>query len=188
MIAFFEAILIMLVLALILGGVLGFAAIKYKVDEDPLVDKIDEILPQTQCGQCGYPGCKPYATALAAGEAETNLCIPGGDEGARKLADLLGKDFVPMDAEAVTEAPKGCAVIDENTCIGCTLCLQACPVDAIVGSAKHMHTVLSKECTGCGLCVAPCPVNCISMQPIPETLTSWKWHYPVIPLKVKKQA
>ncbi|MBS1157345.1 MAG: rsxB [Proteobacteria bacterium] len=183
---FIEAILIMAALALLLGGVLGFAAIKYKVDEDPLVDQIDEILPQTQCGQCGYPGCKPYATALAAGEAEINLCVPGGNEGVRKLADLLGKDFMPMGGEAAVEKPKSTAVIDENICIGCTLCLQACPVDAILGSAKHLHTVLQSECTGCELCVAPCPVDCISMQAIPETLTSWKWHYPVIPLKVKQ--
>src|SRR5471032_2705655 len=99
MTVFVEALLIMVALALLLGSVLGFAAIKYKVDEDPLVDQIDEILPQTQCGQCGYPGCKPYATALAAGEAEINLCVPGGNEGVRKLADLLGKDFVPMGGE-----------------------------------------------------------------------------------------
>lgn len=182
---FFAAILIMAVLAVLLGVVLGIAAIKYKVDEDPLVDKIDEILPQTQCGQCGYPGCKPYATALAAGEAEINLCVPGGDDGVRKLADLLGKEYIPMSGEAAVEKPKSTAVIDEATCIGCTLCIQACPVDAILGSAKHLHSVLQSECTGCELCVAPCPVDCISMVPVPETLTSWKWRYPVIQLKVK---
>lgn len=185
MIEFIEAILIMAVLAVLLGVVLGIAAIKYKVDEDPLVDKIDEILPQTQCGQCGYPGCKPYATALAAGEAEINLCVPGGDDGVRKLADLLGKEYIPMSGEAAVEKPKSTAVIDEATCIGCTLCIQACPVDAILGSAKHLHSVLQSECTGCELCVAPCPVDCISMVPVPETLTSWKWRYPVIQLKVK---
>lgn len=188
MIEFIEAILIMAVLAVLLGVVLGIAAIKYKVDEDPLVDKIDEILPQTQCGQCGYPGCKPYATALAAGEAEINLCVPGGDDGVRKLADLLGKDYIPMDGEAAVEKPKSIAVIDETTCIGCTLCIQACPVDAILGSAKHLHSVLQSECTGCELCLAPCPVDCITMQPVAETLTSWKWQYPVIPLKVTRSA
>ncbi len=182
---FLEALLIMTVLALLLGVVLGIAAIKYKVDEDPLVDQIDAILPQTQCGQCGYPGCKPYATALASNEADVNLCIPGGDDGIRKLADLLGKEYKPFNAEHGVEKPKSFAVINENICIGCTLCIQACPVDAIVGSAKHLHTVLVSECTGCELCVAPCPVDCISMQPVPETLTSWKWHYPVIPIKVK---
>lgn len=181
---FFLAILLMAVLALLLGGVLGIAAIKYKVDEDPLVDRIDAILPQTQCGQCGYPGCKPYANALAANEAEVNLCVPGGEDGIRKLADLLGKEFIPMNAEHGVEKPKAYALIDEATCIGCTLCIQACPVDAILGSAKHLHTVLTSECTGCELCVAPCPVDCITMEPVPETLTSWKWRYPVIPLKV----
>ena len=124
-------------------------------------------------------------TALAAGEAEINLCVPGGDDGVRKLADLLGKEYIPMSGEAAVEKPKSTAVIDEATCIGCTLCIQACPVDAILGSAKHLHSVLQSECTGCELCVAPCPVDCISMVPVPETLTSWKWRYPVIQLKVK---
>ena len=183
--AFILALAIMVALSLLLGGILGIAAIKYKVDEDPLVDRIDEILPQTQCGQCGYPGCKPYATALAAGEAEINLCVPGGDEGVRKLADLLGKEYVPMSGEAAVEKPKSRAVIDENACIGCTLCIQACPVDAILGSAKHLHAVLQTKCTGCELCVAPCPVDCITMAPVPETVTTWKWRYPVISLKVK---
>ena len=182
--AFFLALLLMAALALLLGGILGVAAIKYKVDEDPLVDRIDAILPQTQCGQCGYPGCKPYANALAANEAEVNLCVPGGEDGIRKLADLLGKEFIPMNAEHGVEKPKSYALIDEATCIGCTLCIQACPVDAILGSAKHLHTVLTAECTGCELCIAPCPVDCITMEPVPETLTSWKWRYPVIPLKV----
>ncbi len=183
--AFLLALAIMVVLSLLLGGILGIAAIKYKVDEDPLVDRIDVILPQTQCGQCGYPGCTPYATALAAGEAEINLCVPGGDEGVRKLADLLGKEYVPMSGEAAVEKPKLRAVIDENACIGCTLCIQACPVDAILGSAKHLHAVLQTECTGCELCVAPCPVDCIAMVPVPKTVTTWKWRYPVISLKVK---
>jgi electron transport complex protein RnfB len=179
------AVALMLLLALLLGAILGYASVRFRVKADPLVDKIDAILPQTQCGQCGYPGCKPYATALASNEADVNLCIPGGDDGIRKLADLLGKEYKPFNAEHGVEKPKSFAVIDENICIGCTLCIQACPVDAIVGSAKHLHTVLVSECTGCELCVAPCPVDCISMQPVPETLTSWKWHYPVIPIKVK---
>jgi len=183
MIAFLEALAIMAVLAVIIGLILGVAAIKYKVDEDPLVDKIDALLPQTQCGQCGYPGCKPYATAVASGEAEINKCVPGGDEGIHKLADLLGRDYVPMDGELAKPKPKSVALIDENTCIGCTLCIQACPVDAIVGSAKHLHTVIAQECTGCELCVAPCPVDCIDIVPVKESVTSWKWQYPVISLK-----
>ncbi|MBB5193698.1 electron transport complex protein RnfB [Silvimonas terrae] len=188
MLTFTLALAIMAILAILLGAVLGWAAIKYKVDEDPLVDKIDAILPQTQCGQCGFPGCKPYATAIANEEADINRCPPGGEDGIRKLADLLGKDFKALNAENGEEKPKAVAVIDEDTCIGCTLCIQACPVDAIVGAAKHLHTIVSSECTGCELCIAPCPVDCISMQTVGETVTTWKWRYPVIPLTVKAAA
>ncbi len=177
------AILVMAGIAIVLGGLLGYAAIRFKVKGDPLVDKIDSILPQTQCGQCGYPGCRPYATAIANGEADINQCPPGGEEGIRNLADLLGREIKPLDEEHGVEKPKAVAVIDEQTCIGCTLCIQACPVDAIVGAAKQMHTVVEKECTGCELCVAPCPVDCITMEPLPETVKSWKWKYPVIRIK-----
>ena len=177
------AILVMAGIAIVLGGLLGYAAIRFKVEGDPLVDKIDSILPQTQCGQCGYPGCRPYATAIANGEADINQCPPGGEEGIRNLADLLGREFKPLDEEHGVEKPKAVAVIDEQTCIGCTLCIQACPVDAIVGAAKQMHTVVEVECTGCELCVAPCPVDCITMEPLPETVKSWKWKYPVIRIK-----
>jgi len=179
------ALLIMIGLALFLGLVLGYAAIKFRVTESPLVQKIDAILPQTQCGQCGYPGCKPYATAIAAGEADINQCPPGGEEGIRKLAELLGVDPKPLNAEHGAPKPKSVAVIDETLCIGCTLCIQACPVDAILGAAKHMHTVIAKECTGCELCVAPCPVDCISMQAVQEDLNTWKWKYPLYSIKAK---
>jgi len=175
----------MIGLALFLGLVLGYAAIKFRVTESPLVQKIDAILPQTQCGQCGYPGCKPYATAIAAGEADINQCPPGGEEGIRKLAELLGVDPKPLNAEHGAPKPKSVAVIDETLCIGCTLCIQACPVDAILGAAKHMHTVIAKECTGCELCVAPCPVDCISMQAVQEDLNTWKWKYPLYSIKAK---
>ena len=175
--------LIMSGIALLLGGVLGWASIKFKVEGDPLVDKIDAILPQTQCGQCGFPGCKPYATALAKGEADINCCPPGGEEGVRKQADLLGREFKPLSAEHGVEKPKQVAHIDENTCIGCTLCIQACPVDAIVGAAKHMHTVAADLCTGCELCLPPCPVNCIIMKPLGETVQNWKWKYPVVEIR-----
>ncbi|WP_227814279.1 electron transport complex subunit RsxB [Nitrogeniibacter aestuarii] len=177
------AIIVMAGIAIVLGGALGFAAIRFKVEGDPLVDKIDEILPQTQCGQCGFPGCRPYAEAIANGEADINQCPPGGEEGIRHLADLLGREFKPLDEEHGVEKPKSVALIDEETCIGCTLCIQACPVDAIVGAAKQMHTVIEKECTGCELCLAPCPVDCITMEPLPETVKNWKWRYPVIKLK-----
>jgi electron transport complex protein RnfB len=179
------ALLIMIGLALFLGLVLGYAAIKFKVTESPLVQKIDAILPQTQCGQCGYPGCKPYATAIAAGEADINQCPPGGEEGIRKLAELLGVDPKPLNAEHGAPKPKAVAVIDENLCIGCTLCIQACPVDAILGAAKHMHTVIAKECTGCELCMPPCPVDCISMQAVQEDLNTWKWQYPLYSMQAK---
>ena len=177
-----EALLVMAGIALALGAVLGFAAVRFKVQGDPLVDKIDAILPQTQCGQCGFPGCRPYANAIADGEADINQCPPGGDEGVRKLADLLGREYKPLNEEHGVEKPKAVAMIDEQTCIGCTLCIQACPVDAIVGAAKQMHTVVEAECTGCALCVAPCPVDCITMEPLPETVQSWKWKYPTIPI------
>jgi Na+-translocating ferredoxin:NAD+ oxidoreductase subunit B len=181
------ALYIMIGLALILGAALGYAALKFKVEGDPLIARIDAILPQTQCGQCGFPGCKPYATAIAEGRADINQCPPGGDAGVHALADLLGPllgvEYKPLNAENGVEKPKAVAFIDEKTCIGCTLCIQACPVDAILGAAKHMHTIISSECTGCELCLAPCPVDCITMQPIGETPDNWKWKYPVIPIK-----
>jgi electron transport complex protein RnfB len=177
------AILVMALGAVLLGAALGYAAVRFKVEGDPLVEKIDAILPQTQCGQCGYPGCKPYAAAVASGEAEINCCPPGGEEGIRKLADLLGREFKPLSGEHGIEKPKSVAFIDEQTCIGCTLCIQACPVDAIIGAAKQMHTIVAAQCTGCELCLPPCPVNCISMVALPETIDTWKWKYPVIPVK-----
>jgi electron transport complex protein RnfB len=172
------ALLVMSVLALLLGAVLGFSALKFKVEGNPLVDKIDAILPQTQCGQCSYPGCKPYATAIAAGEADINRCPPGGEEGIHKLADLLGMEFKPFGEDTAAPKPKSVAFIDENTCIGCTLCIQACPVDAILGAAKQMHTIIESECTGCELCVAPCPVDCISMITIQTNISTWKYQFP----------
>lgn len=175
-----SALAIMALGAIVLGAALGFASIKFKVHGNPLVEKIEGLLPQTQCGQCGYPGCHPYAEAIAKGEAEINLCPPGGEEGVRKLADLLGREVKPLDAE---EKPKQVAVIDENTCIGCTLCIQACPVDAIVGAAKQLHTIIEKQCTGCELCLPPCPVECISMVTIQETVDNWKWKYPITEIR-----
>ncbi len=175
------ALLTMSAIALVLGATLGYASIRFRVEGDPLVDQIDACLPQTQCGQCGYPGCKPYAEAIANGE-EINLCPPGGDEGVRKLADLLGREYKPLSGGAEAEKPKVVAFIDEQLCIGCTLCIQACPVDAIVGAAKQMHTVLEPVCTGCELCLPPCPVDCISLLEVTETLQTWKWKYPAYTL------
>jgi electron transport complex protein RnfB len=168
----------MSLIAVLLGAILGFSALKFRVEGNPLVDKIDAILPQTQCGQCSFPGCKPYATAIAAGEAEINRCPPGGEEGIQKLAELLGRDFVPFGEDTAAPKPKSIAIIDENTCIGCTLCIQACPVDAISGAAKQMHTIIESECTGCELCIVPCPVDCITMVAIQESINTWKHKFP----------
>ena len=129
----------------------------------PDPDAIDALLPQTQCGKCGYPGCRPYAEAIAAGRAGINQCPPGGADGVRELAALLGVPPQPLDPAFGPERPPALAVIDEKLCIGCTLCIQTCPVDAIVGAAKLMHTVIAAECTGCELCLPPCPVDCIAM-------------------------
>jgi electron transport complex protein RnfB len=131
-----------------------------------LVDRIDALLPQTQCTQCGYAGCRPYAEAIAAGAAGINQCPPGGDAGIGRLAALLQRQVLPLDPAHGVEKPLHVAVIDEPLCIGCTLCIQACPVDAIVGASKLMHTVLAGACTGCGLCVPPCPMDCIAMVPV----------------------
>jgi electron transport complex protein RnfB len=127
--------------------------------------EIDALLPQTQCTQCGYPSCRRYAEAIAAGEADINQCPPGGEAGIRKLAALLRREAMPLNPANGIERPRRVAVIDEARCIGCTLCIQACPVDAIVGAAKLMHTVVTELCSGCDLCVAPCPVDCIAMEP-----------------------
>lgn len=130
-----------------------------------LEDRIDAVLPQTQCRKCGYAGCRPYARAIAAGESDINRCPPGGEAGIRELAGLLGRPFKPLDPEVGAAQPPAVAIIDEELCVGCTLCIQACPVDAIVGSSKQMHTVISALCTGCELCLPPCPVDCIRMEP-----------------------
>lgn len=175
----FIAILTLLAIAAILGLVLGYAAVRFKVESDPVVDKIDALLPQTQCGRCTYPGCRPYAEAIANGEAEINQCPPGGESTMIALADLLGRDPLPLNPEhgEVKDIPT-VVHIDEQLCIGCTLCIQACPVDAILGAAKQMHTVIVDECTGCDLCIPPCPVDCIYIVPVEETIVDWKWPAP----------
>jgi electron transport complex protein RnfB len=165
-------------LATLFGLLLGYSARRFHVEGDPIVEKIDALLPQTQCGQCGFPGCRPYAESIAKGESEINRCPPGGETTMIALADLLGRDPVPLDGEAAEEKPRAVAVIDEQECIGCTLCIQACPVDAILGAAKQMHTVIASECTGCELCLPPCPVECIHMVPIPVATGNWTWPYP----------
>ncbi len=131
----------------------------------PLADSIDALLPQTQCTRCGYPTCRAYANAVAAGEADINQCPPGGEVGVEAIAQVLGRETLPLDPRFGTETPPLVALIDEAACIGCTKCIQACPVDAIIGASKLMHTVIADECTGCELCVAPCPVDCIAIIP-----------------------
>jgi len=143
------------------------------VPDKSLADQLEDLLPQTQCTKCGYPSCRQYAEAMAKGEAEHNQCPPGGIEGVARLGAVLGKKVIPINPVNGVERPRPLAVIDEARCIGCTLCIQACPVDAIVGAPKQMHTVVADLCTGCDLCVAPCPVDCIAMVPVTDGLTGW---------------
>jgi Na+-translocating ferredoxin:NAD+ oxidoreductase subunit B len=172
------AIIALSSLALVFGLVLGYSSIRFHVEEDPMAEKINELLPQSQCGQCGFPGCQPYADAIAAGNAEINACPPGGEATMISIAQLLGIDPVPMGAEGEEAAPPSTATIREEECIGCTMCLKACPVDAIIGSTRMLHTVIEDECTGCEACVEPCPVDCIDMVPITVDIKNWTWPLP----------
>ena len=138
-----------------------------------LADRIEALLPQTQCTKCGFSGCRPYAEAIADGSALYNQCPPGGQQGVSRLAQLLRAPIIPLNPVNGTERARPRAIIDEAVCIGCTLCIQACPVDAIIGAAKQMHTVIEDLCTGCDLCVAPCPVDCINMVDVTQDKTGW---------------
>ncbi len=140
------------------------------IDKSVLIEQIDAILPQIHCGQCGYDGCQPYAVAIAQGQADVNQCPPGENIVVEQLAQLLDLPPKPLNTAYGYPKPRAVAVIDETQCIGCTFCLRACPVDAIVGAAKLMHTVISQECTGCERCIAPCPVDCIHMHSLPELI------------------
>ncbi len=178
LISVFLPVLVLVILALVFGGGLGWVSQRFKVESDPVVDQINQLLPQTQCAQCGFPGCRPYAEAIASGEADINQCPPGGEAGITALADLLGRDAIPLNPENGQEKPKTVAIIDENVCIGCTLCIQACPVDAIMGATKQMHTVIASECTGCDLCLPPCPVDCIEMVVLEKGYREWGFPKP----------
>lgn len=162
--AVLTAIAAITAIALVAGLVLSFANRRLPANTNALVDQVDELLPQTQCGQCGYPGCRPYAAAIVESGAAINLCPPGGQDTVQRLAALLGRDARPLQTPVAAVARV--AQIDEPSCIGCTYCRTACPVDAIVGAHHYMHTVIAAECTGCELCVARCPVDCISMVAI----------------------
>lgn len=169
------AIAALALFAFFAGLILAIASRIFRVEGDPMVEKVENLLPQTQCGQCGYPGCRPYAEAVAHGEAEINHCIPGGDRTMRQIADLMG--VPPKEIEEEATVPM-IAFIREDECIGCTLCIKACPVDAIIGAPKQYHTVITDHCTGCTLCVEPCPVDCIDMLQKPELLEHWSWPLP----------
>jgi len=181
----FIAVAILTVLALAFGVILGFASKKFKVEGNPIVDQVDTLLPQTQCGQCGFPGCRPYAEAIANGD-KINKCPPGGTATMEKIAELMGVEPEPL-GEAAQANVKKVAFIREDECIGCTKCIQACPVDAILGAGKLMHTVIAKDCTGCDLCVEPCPVDCIDMIPVETTIQNWDWKLRAIPISVIDQ-
>lgn len=161
--ALLPGILAITLLAAGLGLALALIARRVPARESKLVDDIDELLPQTQCAQCGFPGCRPYAEAIVSRGAAINLCPPGGETTVRRLAERLGRDVLPLEA-AISPA-RQVAVIDESRCIGCLHCRKACPVDAIVGAFNYVHTVIEAECTGCELCIAPCPVDCIDLRP-----------------------
>ncbi|MCP8464399.1 electron transport complex subunit RsxB [Pseudomonas sp. ZM23] len=169
------AIAVLTLLCLASGALLGYAAVRLRVNGDPVAEQINALLPQTQCGQCGYAGCRPYAQAIADGDA-INKCPPGGAATITAIAELL--DVEPLALDAAEEPPPRVAYIREPECIGCTKCIQACPVDAIVGAARQMHTVIADECTGCDLCLEPCPVDCIEMRDLPPDIGQWKWPLP----------
>ncbi|MEO5371700.1 MAG: electron transport complex subunit RsxB [Magnetococcus sp. DMHC-1] len=168
-----EAVMSMGILALVSGVGLGLADKKLQVQSDPIAGKLEAALPATNCGNCGYPGCRSYAEALGGGGVEVNLCLPGGATVMEQLATILGVDPKPVAGDGPIMA-----YIREESCIGCTACIKACPVDAIVGANKQSHTVIQAECTGCKACVEPCPVDCIDMVAVPVTLYDWKWEKP----------
>ncbi len=186
MMSLLVAIVVLSLLALVCGTLLGFASKRFQSDEDPVIEQVNSVLPQSQCGQCGQPGCRPYAQAVCSGSEKINKCAPGGEQVMLKLAALLGIEPQPLDADGddtpLNPLPE-VAFIDESNCIGCIKCIQACPVDAIVGTTRALHTVVTDLCTGCRLCVAPCPMNCIKMIPFTDRRERWKSDLTAIPLQ-----
>lgn len=172
------ALLTLLLACAVAGIALAAPAMRQSGTDPSLVDQIDTLLPQTQCGKCDYIGCRPYAAAVADGRADINQCPPGGEATIRQLAQLLGRRSKPLNPAHGREEPPRVAVIDEELCIGCVKCIRACPVDAIIGAAKMMHTVIPEQCTGCELCIAPCPVDCISMETIEHDPRERFWMKP----------
>lgn len=158
------AIIVVGCLTALIAAALGLAATRLSATSNDAVDQINDLLAQTQCGQCGFSGCRPYAEAIAAGTANINRCPPGGEATILALGRLLGQQPIALDPDCGEQKPMSVAVIAEDACIGCAKCLQACPVDAILGASRYMHTVIAEECTGCELCVPPCPVDCIDIK------------------------
>lgn len=158
------AALVIALIAAICAWALQRLAKRLPADEHSLIERVNALLPQTQCAQCNFPGCRPYAEAIVNNTADINQCPPGGDEGIKALATLLGRDIKPLDNSLAAHKPPQIAVIREQECIGCTLCIHACPVDAIIGASRKMHTVILDSCTGCELCLPPCPVDCIDLH------------------------
>ncbi len=171
------AISALTVLGVVLGGLLGLAARYLRVEGNPLIGEIEEMLPGSQCGQCGYPGCSPAAEALAVGEAEVTLCPPGGRALAGALAAKLG---IVIDLSALEEKLPAIAYVNEDLCIGCTRCFQKCPTDALLGAPKQVHTVIAEICTGCEECMNICPTECIEMLPLKPTVATWHWPKPEV--------
>ena len=169
------AVFALLALCLIAGAILGFAAVRFKVEGDPIAEQINALLPQTQCGQCGYPGCGQAAIALSKGEAPVTLCPPGGRVVAEKLAEILGTTFDPGN---LPDRGPLLARVRTDYCIGCSRCIKSCPTDAILGATKQLHVVLEEACIGCGACAEVCPTGGIDLEGIPVTLRNWRWHKP----------
>jgi electron transport complex protein RnfB len=173
----FYAIAILTTMGLVLGYSLGIAAKYLKVENDPIIEQLEVLMPGSQCGQCGFPGCKPAAEALAAGKASVTLCPPGGRALAEQLAKLLGVD---IDLSAANDPEILVARVGEENCTGCTRCFKVCPTDAIVGAPKQIHAVVADACTGCKKCIAVCPTECLQMHPVEITLRNWRWPRPAV--------
>ena len=169
------AIISLSLIGTVLGLLLGLASRYLKVESDPMVDEIEMMLPGSQCGQCGFPGCRPAAEAVAKQELPADFCPPGGRYVAEQIANKLG---ISIDLSKIENPIPKLAVVREETCIGCTRCFKVCPTDAIVGAPKQLHTVIAVACTGCGNCVEVCPTGCLDLYPLEPTLTTWRWPKP----------
>jgi Na+-translocating ferredoxin:NAD+ oxidoreductase subunit B len=175
----FAAIFMLGILGTVLGFALGYAAKFFKVEQNPLVDKVIGIMPGSNCGQCGYPGCTPAAEAIVNFTAPPTCCPPGGKVLAQEIAQLLN---ISLDLSKLDDKPMMLAQIDENTCIGCARCTKKCPTDAIVGASKYIHAVIQDACTGCEACIDICPTKCLQMHPIQVNLKTWRWDKPKLDL------